>query len=254
MKFLENWREILLSAWSVRLMALAAILSGASVALDMISPEMIGVDPGIFAGFAAAVNAIALFSRMVQQKKLTGAAKSFVRDESGAVGRRGFGLIAAVSIAASAAFVGPWEGLRTQAYQDIVGVWTVCFGETKGVKRGDQYTPAECSAMLEKELHQYAADLGKCLKAPLPEGAAVALLSLSYNIGTGAACKSTAVRRANAGDLYGACDAILMWNKGRINGKLQVIRGLENRRLAERELCINSLRRAGVPDPARTRP
>ena len=253
MKFFENWRELLLHAWSVRLMFLAAILSGVAVAVDLISPEMIGVDPGIFAGFAGALNAIAIFARMVQQRKLTGPAQDFARDESGGVGRRGFGLIAAVSIAASAAFVAPWEGLRTDAYQDVVGVWTVCYGETKGVKRGDRYTPAECSAMLERELQSYAADLGRCLKAPLPEGAAVAFLSLSYNIGTGAACKSTAVRRANAGDLYGACDGLLMWNKGRINGKLQMIPGLKNRREAEHRLCINSLRRAGLPD-RRARP
>ena len=147
-----------------------------------------------------------------------------------------------MSLAASAAFVAPWEGLRTQAYQDVIGVWTVCFGETKGVERGDTYTVAECEAMLDVELRSYAVGLGKCLKAELPEGAAVAFLSWSYNVGTGAACRSTLVRKANAGDLFGACDELPRWNRG--GGR--EIPGLNNRRRSEHTLCVNSLKSAGL--------
>ena len=48
--------------------------------------------------------------------------------------------------------VGAWEGLRTVAYRDIVGVPTVCFGETRGVEMGDEYTVEECQVMLGEGL------------------------------------------------------------------------------------------------------
>jgi lysozyme len=37
-----------------------------------------------------------------------------------------------------AALIKPWEGRELKAYKDIVGVWTICDGETKGVKPADQ--------------------------------------------------------------------------------------------------------------------
>lgn len=145
-------------------------------------------------------------------------------------------------MAAGVALVGAWEGLRTVAYRDVVGIPTVCFGETRGVKMGDRYTVDECKAMLGDGLVEFEAGMRKCLTRPdaIPDGAYVAFLSLSYNIGTGAFCRSTVARRANAGDIAGACDAILAWNKA---GKpLRVVKGLTNRRAAEREMCLEGVR------------
>ena len=42
--------------------------------------------------------------------------------------------------------VGGFEGLRTKAYRDVVGVPTICFGETRGVKMGDTATDAQIGA------------------------------------------------------------------------------------------------------------
>jgi lysozyme len=244
MKFVENWRSIFVAAWSVRLMALAAILSALPVFFGLVDAELLGVDPVVFAALASLVSALAVVARVIQQAAITGALKRFREGESGAMRVRKrtlAGAVAALAIAASP-FVAQWEGLRTQAYQDVIGVWTVCYGETKGVEPGDAYTSAECEAMLDKELRQYAVNLGKCLKAPMPEGAAVAFLSWSYNVGTGAACRSTAVRKANAGDLFGACNELLRWN--RAGGR--VVPGLVNRRKAEHDLCTRSLIKAGL--------
>lgn len=131
--------------------------------------------------------------------------------------------------------VGGFEGKRLVAYRDIVGIPTVCFGETRGVTMGDAYTDEECDVMLGDGLVEFEAGMRKCLRAPdkIPDGAYVSFLSLSYNIGTAAFCRSTVARRANAGDLKGACDAILMWNKA--GGR--VVRGLELRRAHERRIC-----------------
>ncbi|NPD15780.1 hypothetical protein HOY34_11260 [Xinfangfangia sp. D13-10-4-6] len=46
---------------------------------------------------------------------------------------------AAAVLIDAAAFVGPWEGEWLEANLDRIAsppVWTVCYGETKGVKRG----------------------------------------------------------------------------------------------------------------------
>lgn len=138
--------------------------------------------------------------------------------------------------AAAIALVGAWEGVRTAAYRDVVGIPTVCFGETRGVKMGDRYTMDECRAMLGDALVEFEQGMRKCLKTPdaIPAKSYVAFLSLSYNIGTGAFCRSTVARKANAGDIKGACDAILAWNKA--GGR--VIKGLVNRRDEERKICL----------------
>lgn len=143
-------------------------------------------------------------------------------------------------MAAAVALVGAWEGLRTVAYRDVVGIPTVCFGETRGVKMGNRYTVDECKAMLGDALVEFETGMRKCLKAPdaIPGKSYVAFLSLSYNIGTGAFCRSTVARRANAGDIRGACEAITMWNKA--GGR--VIKGLVNRRAEERKICLEGLR------------
>ena len=46
----------------------------------------------------------------------------------------------------------PWEGVRLEAYLDSVGVPTICWGETEGVRLGMKKTLAECDAMLERRV------------------------------------------------------------------------------------------------------
>lgn len=136
--------------------------------------------------------------------------------------------------------IGGFEGLRTKAYRDVVGVPTVCFGETRGVKMGDSYTVEECKAMLGDALVEFEAGMRKCMVRPdsVPDKPYVAFLSLSYNIGIGAFCKSTLVRKLNAGDIRGACNELTKWN--RAGGR--VIRGLTIRRAEERKLCLEGVR------------
>ncbi|WP_299817489.1 lysozyme [uncultured Roseibium sp.] len=142
--------------------------------------------------------------------------------------------------AAAIALVGAWEGLRLTAYRDVVGVPTICYGETLGVKLGDRHTKTECDAMLLASLKKHEAGMRKCLKRPdtIPARSYVAFVSLTYNIGVGAFCRSTAVRRLNRGDVEGGCDAATWFNKA--GGRK--IRGLVNRRAAEHELCREGAR------------
>lgn len=149
---------------------------------------------------------------------------------------------AAAVIAAAVAFVGPREGLVTDAYLDRIAsppVWTVCYGETRGVEQGDSYTPEQCAAMLGEALADYRTALIGCVPGlpDQPQGVQVALTSWSYNVGTGAACRSTLARLANEGDWIGACNQLPRWN--RAGGA--VVQGLSNRRALEQRLCLEAL-------------
>lgn len=147
----------------------------------------------------------------------------------------GGAIVAALGLAVP--FVQGWEGLVLTPHRDIVGTPDGCFGDTKVERRG--YTPDECSVLLVSRLaSDYAPAVIKCVPglADRPRQLA-ASLSLSYNIGTGAFCKSTAARRFNAGDWAGGCEAFTMWS--RAGGK--EVRGLLNRRRAERALCLGDL-------------
>lgn len=148
--------------------------------------------------------------------------------------KAGYGMTVAGALAVG--FVGGKEGVSTKAYKDIVGVPTLCFGETRGVKMGDTATMDECKAMLGDALVEFEGNMRACLTSPdkIPDKPYVAFLSLSYNIGSRAFCGSTVARKANAGDLIGACNAMLAWNKA--GGR--VIKGLTLRRQEERKMCL----------------
>lgn len=152
---------------------------------------------------------------------------------NGAVGSAFIGL--AVLIASP--IIEQWEGTRTNPYKDVVGIATVCTGETRVEMR--RYTPAECKVMLERTLNSdFAPAVLKVVPAikdrPYQYAAAI---SLTYNIGPAAFARSTVARRFNAGDWRGGCDAFRSWVMA--GGKR--VQGLVNRREAERKLCLTNL-------------
>jgi lysozyme len=138
--------------------------------------------------------------------------------------------------AAAIALVAGWEGLRTKAYLDAVKVPTVCFGETRGVKLGDSYTAQQCKTMLGNRLVEFEMGMRKCLRNPdtIPDGPYIAALSLSYNIGTGAFCRSSVRKLLDAGQIRQACDAFRNFTRA---GGMR-LQGLVNRREAERAMCL----------------
>lgn len=147
------------------------------------------------------------------------------------------GVLGSAALAALAmAGLTSWEGKKNVAYRDIVGVATACRGTTKGVQMGRVYTDAECDAMDEASAVEHAEGVRRCTPR-LVGNQLVAATLLTYNIGVGGYCGSTAARRFNAGDLRGGCDAFALWN--RAGGK--VVRGLVNRRDYERRLCLTGL-------------
>lgn len=132
------------------------------------------------------------------------------------------------------------EGRVNQPYRDIVGVWTVCDGITgPDVIHGKTYTDAECNALTIKHVESHGEALLSCINVRITQEMYEALASWAYNVGTQAACKSTAIRLINAGRYVDGCNDLMRWN--RAGG--QVVRGLTLRRERERDKCI-----AGIPN------
>lgn len=141
---------------------------------------------------------------------------------------------------ASALITGPTgndglEGVRYKPYQDVVGVWTVCYGHTgKDIMLGKTYTETECRALLNKDLNTVAHQINPYIKQPIPETMRGALYSFAYNVGAGNFQTSTLLRKINQGDQKGACDQLRVW----IYAKKVIWKGLVTRREIEREVCL----------------
>lgn len=151
--------------------------------------------------------------------------------------------------------VAQFEGLWLVAKPDTLayGIPTVCYGETEGVKVGDRYTKEQCQQKLAEKLPRYLNEINRCIKVPISDKTRAAYLSLAYNIGSGAFCRSTALKRLNAGTPVsiergdrkvlvsseeGSCEAMMMWT--RAGGKF--VKGLENRRKVEVSMCLEGLK------------
>ena len=132
----------------------------------------------------------------------------------------------------AAALVAYWEGYRPEPYRDIVGVLTVCYGHTGGIENR-RYTKAECEAFLREDLAEANAHVRRCIGRPMPESVEAALTSATYNVGPRIVCGSRLQKKAQAGDWKGACAELSRW----VYAGGQRVRGLVNRRAAERALC-----------------
>ncbi|MCU7781966.1 lysozyme [Lelliottia amnigena] len=126
------------------------------------------------------------------------------------------------------------EGRRYYAYQDVVGVWTVCDGHTGyDVRRGHRYTDKECDALLQTDLRGVASAIDPLIKVSIPEPTRAALYSFTYNVGSGAFASSTLLKKLNTGDVPAACKELKRWTYA--GGKQW--KGLITRREIEREVC-----------------
>lgn len=146
------------------------------------------------------------------------------------------GLVAIIGAAAAGvlmAMVPANEGTVLRTYKDLGGVLTYCTGATENAQWGRTYTPAECAAQLDRDLARHAEGVMACVHVSMTDGQKVAFVDFAYNVGVGAFCGSSVARRANAGDMAGACAALSMWDK--VNGR--PVAGLIKRRAVERAFC-----------------
>lgn len=130
-------------------------------------------------------------------------------------------------------------------YTDTLGrgqPLTVCNGITgAGVVAGKWYTPADCYE-LEKGRYLQAERAAKRLLAYWASYDAITqatFLDFIHNKGEGALAASTMRRKANAGDVQGACRENPKWNKGTVKGVLTVLPGLKDRADTNAGFCLD---------------
>lgn len=139
------------------------------------------------------------------------------------------------------------EGERLTAYFDIAGVATISVGVTDGVTAADVYnkrtiTREESQAIFAMALAPRESAVERLCKVAPNQNQFDALVSLVYNIGEGAFAKSSVLRLHNESNFEGAAAAFALWNKAKVNGVLQPVTGLTNRRAREAALYLK------VPD------
>lgn len=145
-------------------------------------------------------------------------------------------LVAKVGAGAAAiatALVIQFEGYVPYVYKDPIGRLAVCYGHDDQTMRvGEKFTKSQCDELLAEDLLKHSAALS-CIDTPLTDGQKAAFISFAYNVGTGAFCGSTLARRANAGDMAGACSELDRW----VYAKGKKLPGLVKRRQTERQVC-----------------
>jgi lysozyme len=126
-----------------------------------------------------------------------------------------------------------FEGCQLTAYKCPAGVWSIGFGHTQGVKRGQTITQFEADELLRLDVEDH--DITPYLDGvPTSQNQFDAMSSLAFNIGLTRFANSTVLKRHKLGNKLGAANAFLMWKLS--NGK--VLPGLVRRREAERKLYL----------------
>ena len=130
----------------------------------------------------------------------------------------------------------------------MAGVWTIGYGSTRyhdgrPVKPGDKLaSEQQADALFSNTLGQYADAVNQYVKTPLTQNQFDALVSFTYNEGTGALKHSTLLKKLNEEDYAGAADQFLVWNKitDPKTGEKVICETLVARRREERELFLST--------------
>ncbi len=136
------------------------------------------------------------------------------------------------------ALIADLEGCRLTPYQCSAGVWTSGIGHTAGVVPKRDITEREAAANLVADVLNTERRLAVCVPVTMPQQVYDALVSFSFNVGTGAACRSTLVSYLKRQQWWQACDQLTRWVF--VNGERST--GLENRRQRERAYCLQGVK------------
>ena len=120
-----------------------------------------------------------------------------------------------------------FEGLRLNSYQDSVGVWTIGYGHTQGVKQGQTITQQQAQAFLQQDLGVAEAAVNR-LGLTLTDNQFAALVSFTFNLGAGN------LNKLMKNGLAAVPDRILLFDHA--GGR--ALPGLTRRRQAERALYL----------------
>ncbi len=127
-----------------------------------------------------------------------------------------------------------WEGCRTDAYKCPAGVWTIGYGHTATAKPDMMISHLDAEDLLREDLVRFEQAVASLVKVPLTQNQFDALVSFTYNVGTGAFRKSTLLVRVNAKHYNKASQQFRRWVTA--NGK--ELPGLVKRREEEEALFL----------------
>jgi lysozyme len=146
---------------------------------------------------------------------------------------------------------GPFGGFASSIYMDSTGNPTIGWGHL--VLPSERFeipmSREAADSLFKRDVGKAEASTNKLLdaiKAVDTQSQFDALVCLVFNTGAGKRDKikgdvadSTLLDKWECGDIQGAADQFLAWNKGRVNGKLVALGGLTRRRKAERHLFLH---------------
>ena len=125
------------------------------------------------------------------------------------------------------------EGLRLNAYQDPVGIWTIGYGHTATAQQGQTITEKQAEALLIQDVQTAENAVNSQISAPINQNQFDALVSWTFNLGSGSLFRSTLKKKVNANPNDPSIkDEFMRW----VNAGGQVLNGLVKRRAKEAEL------------------
>jgi len=128
-----------------------------------------------------------------------------------------------------ASLIKKFEGCKLEAYQCAAGVWTIGYGHTKEVSEGDVISQFEAEDLLTYDLQEFEGYVLDYVSVPLKQNEFDALVSWTFNLGSGNLRSSTLLKKLNDHKYKEVPTEIRRWNKAA--GK--VLDGLVRRREAE---------------------
>jgi len=122
-----------------------------------------------------------------------------------------------------------FEQLFLEAYKCPAGVWTIGWGSIKNVHEGMVITEEAAIARLKEDVKDAENGVNRYVKVDLNQDQFDAIVSWTFNLGSGNLSSSTMLKRINAKEWHDVPHQIKRWNKAA--GK--VLKGLVRRRNAE---------------------
>jgi len=129
------------------------------------------------------------------------------------------------------------EGLRLKSYY-LAGQWLIGYGHAGTAGPNMAITRADADRLLILDVKEAERAVRELVAVPINENEFSALVSLAYNMGSGAFAKTEVLARLNAGDRRGSANAFLHIIAADIKGERVVLASLKRRRAAERALFL----------------
>lgn len=131
------------------------------------------------------------------------------------------------------------EGLKLTAYQDSGNIWTIGYGHTEGVKKGQVITKTMADMFLIEDIADSLKDLNQYVKVPINAFQKAALSSFVFNMGGTKFSKSTLLKLLNEERYASVAEQFRRWIYGKNDkGETIILPGLVKRREAERKLFL----------------